>query len=254
MRPFLRVVLSALLVLAGVIAIPAPAQAADFSVLVFSKTAGFRHGSIGPGITAIQQLGAANNFTVEATEDAGQFTDANLARFNAVIWLSTTGDVLNATQQAAFERYIARGRRLRAACTPRPTPNTTGPGTATSWAPTSSSTPPSRPPPCGSPTRCTLHRPPAAPLEPVRRVVQLPRQPARQGPRAGHPRRDHLLRWRHGHRPPDLVVPERRGRPLLVHGHGAHRRLLQRRQLPQPPARRHPDRVPGSRRPTAARR
>ncbi|WP_197038967.1 ThuA domain-containing protein [Herbidospora cretacea] len=109
MRPFIRVVLSALLVLAGVVVTTPPAHAADFSVLVFSKTAGFRHGSIGPGITAIQQLGAANNFTVETTEDAAQFTDANLARFQAVIWLSTTGDVLNAAQQAAFERYIAAG-------------------------------------------------------------------------------------------------------------------------------------------------
>jgi type 1 glutamine amidotransferase len=86
-----------------------PAQAADFTVLVFSKTAGFRHDSIPTGITAIQQLGTANNFAVETTEDAGQFTTANLARFRAVIWLSTTGDVLNATQQTAFESYIRAG-------------------------------------------------------------------------------------------------------------------------------------------------
>ncbi|WP_433112712.1 ThuA domain-containing protein [Micromonospora sp. CA-246542] len=108
-RAWLGAVLSAILVLGGVVATPPAASAAPFTVLVFSKTAGFRHGSITPGITAIQQLGAANGFTVEATEDAGQFTDANLARFAAVIWLSTTGDVLNATQQAAFERYITAG-------------------------------------------------------------------------------------------------------------------------------------------------
>ncbi|MEV4517007.1 ThuA domain-containing protein [Dactylosporangium sp. NPDC049525] len=88
----------------------APAQAApDFSVLVFSKTAGFRHDSIAVGTQAIRDLGTANNFAVEATEDATQFNATNLARFKAVIWLSTTGDVLNATQQTAFENYIRAG-------------------------------------------------------------------------------------------------------------------------------------------------
>jgi PKD repeat protein/type 1 glutamine amidotransferase len=83
--------------------------AAAYSVLVFSKTAGFRHDSIPAGINAIQQLGAAHDFTVDATEDATAFTDANLARYKAVIWLSTTGDVLDPTQQAAFERFIRAG-------------------------------------------------------------------------------------------------------------------------------------------------
>jgi type 1 glutamine amidotransferase len=107
-----RLALCAATVLAGALLAPAaPASAqADFTVLVFSKTAGFRHDSIPTGITAIQQLAAANNFTVVTTEDAAQFTTANLARFQAVVWLSTTGDVLNATQQAAFESYIRSGR------------------------------------------------------------------------------------------------------------------------------------------------
>ncbi|MEU5964158.1 ThuA domain-containing protein [Micromonospora parva] len=109
LRSWLGLALSAILVAGGIVAAPPTASAAPFTVLVFSKTAGFRHGSITPGIAAIQQLGAANGFTVEATEDAGQFTDANLDRFAAVIWLSTTGDVLNAAQQAAFERYITGG-------------------------------------------------------------------------------------------------------------------------------------------------
>ena len=67
---------------------PAAAQAAaaaePYSVLVFSKTAGFRHDSIPAGIAAIQQLGAANGFTVDATEDAAAFTDANLAHYATV--------------------------------------------------------------------------------------------------------------------------------------------------------------------------
>ena len=78
-------------------------------VLVFSKTAGFRHDSIPQGIAAIQALGTANGFTVDATEDAAQFTDANLAQYDVVVFLSTTGDVLNDAQQTAFENYMKAG-------------------------------------------------------------------------------------------------------------------------------------------------
>ena len=83
--------------------------ATPFDTLVFSKTAAFRHDSIDEGIAAIRQLGAANNFTVTATEDAAVFSDAGLADYKVVVFLSTTGDVLNATQQAAFERFIGAG-------------------------------------------------------------------------------------------------------------------------------------------------
>ncbi|MFH8489253.1 ThuA domain-containing protein [Streptomyces longisporoflavus] len=78
-------------------------------VLVFSKTAGFRHDSIPEGVAAIKELGAANGFTVDATEDAKAFTAKNLAKYDAVLWLSTTGDVLDGKQQSAFEGYIKRG-------------------------------------------------------------------------------------------------------------------------------------------------
>ena len=60
-------------------------------------------------MAAIRQLGAQNNFTVDATEDATAFTYRNLRRYDVVIFLSTTGDVLNDEQQAAFERYISGG-------------------------------------------------------------------------------------------------------------------------------------------------
>ncbi|RJK94774.1 ThuA domain-containing protein [Vallicoccus soli] len=99
---------------AGAFAAPA-AQALEapgdeaFSALVFSKTAGFRHDSIPTGIAAIEALGEEHGFSVDATEDAAAFTDANLAQYDVVVWLSTTGDVLNPEQQGAFERYIQAG-------------------------------------------------------------------------------------------------------------------------------------------------
>src|SRR3954454_1846863 len=88
-----------------------PARAADplQNVLVFSKTAGFRHDSIPQGIAAVQQLGAQNGFAVDATEDASVFTDANLAQYDVIVFMSTTGDILNADQQGAFERYMHNG-------------------------------------------------------------------------------------------------------------------------------------------------
>jgi len=96
--------------LAALLLLPAPAPAAaddPYDVLVFSRTAGFRHDSIAAGTQAIRELGAANGFTVTATEDPAAFT--NLAGYEAVVFLNTTGDVLDGTQQAAFETYIRAG-------------------------------------------------------------------------------------------------------------------------------------------------
>ena len=87
----------------------APGPAAPFSALVFSRTAGFRHDSITAGLTAIQQQGRQLGFTVQASEDPEAFSDQNLAAYKVVVFLSTTGDVLNTTQQAAFERFVRNG-------------------------------------------------------------------------------------------------------------------------------------------------
>ncbi|MGW5019823.1 ThuA domain-containing protein [Streptomyces cacaoi] len=113
MRTRLAVTAAALLL--GSFALPSQAaeppqdDPEDAKVLVFSKTAGFRHDSIPDGIAAVRQLGSEHGFTVDATEDATAFTPQNLAGYDAVVFLSTTGDVLDDTQQAAFEGYIADG-------------------------------------------------------------------------------------------------------------------------------------------------
>ncbi len=83
--------------------------AAPYRVLVFSRTAGFRHDSIPDAIAAVRTLGDQNGFVVDATEDPIVFTDSGLADYSAVSFLLTTGDVLDESQQAAFERYIAAG-------------------------------------------------------------------------------------------------------------------------------------------------
>lgn len=81
----------------------------SFRVLVFSKTEGFRHSSIPTGIAAITQLGQEYGFIVEATENAALFNFENLQKFEVIIFLSTTGDVLSIEQQNAFEQYIHNG-------------------------------------------------------------------------------------------------------------------------------------------------
>ncbi|MGW4733760.1 ThuA domain-containing protein [Streptomyces shenzhenensis] len=96
--------------LLGCVAGPASSHPAEGKrVLVFSKTAGFRHDSIPEGITAVRELGTNGGFAVDATENAGAFTAKNLRRYDAVVFLSTTGDVLDAAQQRAFEGYIRQG-------------------------------------------------------------------------------------------------------------------------------------------------
>ena len=81
----------------------------SFQILVFSKTAAFRHASIEDGIAAINDLGTLNSFGVFVSEDSSVFTDEGLKPFKAIVFLSTTGDILDANQQAAFERYIRNG-------------------------------------------------------------------------------------------------------------------------------------------------
>jgi len=82
---------------------------AEELVLVFSKTAVFRHDSIDEGIAAVCELAGAEGIAVDATEDAANFTAEPLGEYDAVVFLSTTGDVLSAEQQAAFEAYIQAG-------------------------------------------------------------------------------------------------------------------------------------------------
>src|SRR5438105_12465868 len=78
-------------------------------ILVFSKTAGYHHESIADGNVAIQKLGSQNNFDVDTTTDASIFNEDSLKNYAAVVFLSTTGDVLDHYQEAAFERYIQSG-------------------------------------------------------------------------------------------------------------------------------------------------
>lgn len=81
----------------------------EIKLLVFSKTDGYRHASIGAGQQALFKMGADKGFSVDTTEDATWFTEENLAKYSAVVFLNTTQNVLDHRQQADFERYIQSG-------------------------------------------------------------------------------------------------------------------------------------------------
>lgn len=90
---------------------PLPAASVDAGlprVLVFTRTMKYRHRSIPAGVRAVHEIGDGLWIT-EHTEDVAHFTPERLKDFAAVVFLSTTGDVLDAAQQRAFEAYIEQG-------------------------------------------------------------------------------------------------------------------------------------------------
>lgn len=79
------------------------------NVLVFVKTAGYKHKSISKGVDAIIKLGKENNFKVDTTSNAENFNEKRLKEYSAVVFLNTSGNVLDYRQEIAFERYIQAG-------------------------------------------------------------------------------------------------------------------------------------------------
>jgi type 1 glutamine amidotransferase len=84
--------------------------AKPFRALVFTKTTGFRHDSIPDGVAAIRRLGSEHTFSVDTTADAARFTPRSLARYDVVVFLSTTGTpIKRSAQRRALEGYIRAG-------------------------------------------------------------------------------------------------------------------------------------------------
>ncbi|MDN3689582.1 ThuA domain-containing protein [Cyclobacterium jeungdonense] len=97
------------LLFAGIFLGACSTRSGDPKVLVFSKTAGYYHESIPDGVQALIEMGQENGFLVDTTTNSELFTEEILQQYSAVIFLSTTGDVLDHYQEADFERYIQAG-------------------------------------------------------------------------------------------------------------------------------------------------
>ena len=82
----------------------------QFKALLIPTTNGWRHESVHAGVLAIQQLAVKNFFDVVYFDDPGSFNDKNLAQFQVIIFLNTTGNILDSAQQRVMERFIRSGK------------------------------------------------------------------------------------------------------------------------------------------------
>lgn len=79
------------------------------SILIFTKTEGFRHQSIPTGVETVKEIASENDISTFHTEDATYFQPDSLSKYDLVLFLNTTGDILNEDQQDAFEQFIEGG-------------------------------------------------------------------------------------------------------------------------------------------------
>jgi TonB family protein len=75
------------------------------SILAFSKTAD-KHESIKAGQKALRELAAVNNFDIDFSEDSTVFNDAALSKFNVILFLNTSGNILDENGEKAFQKFI----------------------------------------------------------------------------------------------------------------------------------------------------
>lgn len=78
-------------------------------VLVFTKDHGLSQEELTAARTALEALARKQNFTLIVADDDSIFADAELRRFNAVVFLYASGSALNEQQQIALERYVQAG-------------------------------------------------------------------------------------------------------------------------------------------------
>jgi hypothetical protein len=77
--------------------------------MVFSSTKGYRHKSIDAGKIALLKMGSEKKWPWIQPKTHRWFTEANLKQYGVVVFLSTTGNILNDEQQIAFQKYIQGG-------------------------------------------------------------------------------------------------------------------------------------------------
>ena len=81
----------------------------EAKILVFSKTLGWRHKSIPSGISALKKLGIENNWSLDFSEDSLIFNAENLSKYKLIVFLNTTGNILDSKGEKSFEEFIKGG-------------------------------------------------------------------------------------------------------------------------------------------------
>src|ERR1700755_2562303 len=98
--PICRVALRALAMVAAFFALgTAPALAAPAKVLVFTGTAGTPNTSSADVASALQTLGTTGQYTAHISLCAADINATKLADYKAVVFVNSSGDVLNASQE-----------------------------------------------------------------------------------------------------------------------------------------------------------
>ena len=95
--------------LALVLSAAAQAQSGNFQVLVFTGTEGAQTAAIDAGVKAIRKLGRENGFNIVANDNPREFDRHRIVRYDAIVFLNTTGDQLSPERQTAFENWFADG-------------------------------------------------------------------------------------------------------------------------------------------------
>jgi len=107
LRSVVWVLVSLIALLTG---ISSSASDKQFRALLFTKTAEWHHKSLLDGVAAMRKLADKHHFDLVWHEDATHFSDASLAQYDVVVFLSTTGDILNEKQQTALQKFIQSGK------------------------------------------------------------------------------------------------------------------------------------------------
>jgi uncharacterized protein len=86
------------------------AQQHSFKALLVTKTSGWHHESLHYAVVALKKLAKEKMFDVKVWEDPNGFTDKYLEQFQVIIFLSTSGNIFDSTQQKVMERFVQSGK------------------------------------------------------------------------------------------------------------------------------------------------
>ncbi|MDB2384960.1 ThuA domain-containing protein [Polaribacter sp.] len=81
----------------------------ETNVLVFTKTAGYRHKSIETGKQAFKKWATAENWKISFTENEQDLNDEKLKNIDVVVFMNTTENVFDEKSKKAFKKYIQNG-------------------------------------------------------------------------------------------------------------------------------------------------
>jgi type 1 glutamine amidotransferase len=92
-----------------------PAAAAEEKILIYTRNhvtngKGYVHDNIAASVAALKKMGTEKGFEADVSDDPQVFTDANLKRYQAIVFANSNNEAFdNDAQREAFQRYIRAG-------------------------------------------------------------------------------------------------------------------------------------------------